>query len=78
MFGKRKEDRKHRFAEEGLGDEPDGQETPESEDPELMAALLQLGLNRHAPLVDPPPAEAREPDGPAELDAAELPESLGL
>jgi hypothetical protein len=69
MFGKRKQDRKHRFAEESLGDDAlDDEARPDPEDPELAAALLQLGRNRHAPLVDPPPFDASESDALSELD----------
>jgi len=93
MFGKRKEDRKHRFAEEGLGEapdeearpEPDDEVRPEAADPELAAALMQLGLNRHAPLADPPPDQTsefgarRETDRLSELDVpSELDEPSGL
>jgi hypothetical protein len=68
MFGKRKQDHKHRFAEDA-GDSPDGDARPELDDPELAEALLQLGRNRHSPLRDLQPDAASEPDGPSEPDA---------
>jgi len=74
MFGKRNQDRKHRFAEEGAGDSPDVEARPEAADPELAAALVQLGLNRHAPLVEKPDTEASEPAAPD--DSIESRESL--
>ena len=69
MFGKRKEDHKHRYAQEGFGDLPDDDARPESDDdPELAEALLQLGRNRHARLPEPPPVEVSEMGPPNELD----------
>jgi hypothetical protein len=69
MFGKRKEDHKHRYAEEDLGDSPEDDARLASEDPELAAALWQLGRNAQAPLPEPPPVEVNEADAPDELDA---------
>ncbi len=45
MFGKRKDDHKHRFGE--LAD-PEVPQDPD--DADLAEALKQLGRNRHAPL----------------------------
>lgn len=61
MFGKRKEDRKHRFADEVSDDLPAAESPPElGDDPELAAALLELGRNRHAPLPEPLSPETNE------------------
>jgi hypothetical protein len=68
MFGKRKQDHKHRYAEEGLGDLPEDDARLAPDDPELAAALLQLGRNAHAPLPEPPPVEVNEMGAPNELD----------
>ncbi len=76
MFGKRKQDRKHRFAEEGSGEVPDGEARPAQADPELAEELLQLGLNRHAPLVEPLLVEASEFDAVSEPAALSEPDAL--
>lgn len=61
MFGKRKEDRKHRYAEVVSDDLTAAESPPElGDDPELAAALMELGRNRHAPLPEPPSAETNE------------------
>ena len=72
MFGKRSQDRKHRFADQGAGDSPDGEARPETADPELAEALLQLGLNRHAPLVEKSD-ETNDLDALGERDALDDP-----
>lgn len=75
MFGKRKQDHKHRFAEEAFGDSPDGEARPELDDPELAEALLQLGRNRHAPLRELKPDDASEPDGQTEPEGSSEPDT---
>lgn len=47
MFGKRKQDHRH------IGGEEPGDSVRTPEDPELTAALMQLGRNRDAPLPEP-------------------------
>lgn len=66
MFGKRKEDRKHRYADE-VSDDLSGDEAPPdpSDDPDLREALLALGRNRHAPLSPPVPSEASATEEPS-------------
>lgn len=81
MFGKRRQDHKHRSDEDIFGETPENEplpdaDTDDADDPELRAALLELGRNRHAPLREPnaPAAAAAEP---AELlDAEEKPVEL--
>ena len=84
MFGKRKEDRRHRYAEEGSDDLLDADASADSElDPELAAALLELGLNRDAPLREPESGHASdvtqpsEPDAPSEPDESAEPDRPG-
>lgn len=84
MFGKRKQEHKHRHAEEIPGEPTDADAPREAgDDPELVEALLQLGRNRHSSLPEPqpqpqPPAaeEPTEPGEPAE-PAEPADEALG-
>jgi hypothetical protein len=60
MFGKRKDDHKHRFAEVPDADPRD------ADDPDLAEALRQLGRKRHAPM--PEPSLVDESEGSDESD----------
>jgi chemotaxis protein MotB len=72
MFGKRKDDHKHRF------DEPPEDSAPlESDDPDLAEALKQLGRNRHLPLPEPDVAEQEDSGGSEELGDSDRPSEPG-
>ena len=82
MFGKRRQDHKHRYAEEVTDDVPEDDARPGSDDPQLAEALFQLARNRHAPLVEPlsesRPEERPAPNAPSSPDEAAKPgESSG-
>jgi hypothetical protein len=72
MFGKRKDDHKHRFGE--LAD-PEVPQDPD--DADLAEALKQLGRNRHAPLSEPALVERDESGGSDEANDSYRPSEPG-